>query len=70
MMAVEYGSDESNRQRQRRRLRGRSKSLLSQPARICDVIADSVPEGRAGYMLTQGLGNSFCTGKLLSGTVL
>jgi hypothetical protein len=40
------------------------------PHRICDVIADSVPEGRARYMLTQGLGNSFCAAKLLSGTVL
>ena len=40
------------------------------PHRICGVIADSVPEGRARYMLTQGLGNSFCATKLLSGTVL
>ena len=40
------------------------------PHRICDVIADSVPAGRARYMLTQGLGNSFRAAKLLSGTAL
>ena len=70
MMAVEYGNDESNRQRQRRRLRGRNSPCFRNPRRICDVIADSVPEGRARYMLTQGLGNSFYAAKLLSGTVL
>jgi hypothetical protein len=38
--------------------------------RICDVIADSVPEGRARYMLTQGVVILSTAAKLLSGTVL